>query len=86
MKNFAFLNNKLPKRNAKTSGVIVFLLLLCSCGKPAPNSTNEQLENLNKSYPSQSGGTLIDAMTGEPSGLISMIAGESASSAISANI
>ncbi len=86
MKNFAFLNNKLPKRNAKTSSAIVFLLLLCSCGKPALNSTNEQLENLNKSYPSQSGGTLIDAMTGEPSGLISMIAGESASSAISANI
>jgi peptide/nickel transport system substrate-binding protein len=48
--------------------------------------TTENLNNLNKSYPSESGGTLVDAMIGEPSGLIYMIAGESASSAISSNI
>jgi peptide/nickel transport system substrate-binding protein len=39
-----------------------------------------------KSYPSQDGGTMISAMTGEPSGLIFMVAGESASAAIASNI
>ncbi len=81
MIKFAFLNNKLLNRNAKASGVILFLLLLCNCSKPA-----QDLTDYTKTYPSQSGGTMIDAMTGEPSGLISMIAGESASSAISGNI
>ena len=81
MIKFAFLNNKLLIRNAKASGVILFLLLLCNCSKPA-----QDLTDYTKTYPSQSGGTMIDAMTGEPSGLISMIAGESASSAISSNI
>ena len=81
MIKFAFLNNKLLIRNAKASGVILFLLLLCNCSKPA-----QDLTDYTKIYPSQSGGTMIDAMTGEPSGLISMIAGESASSAISSNI
>ncbi len=56
-------------------------LALNGCGKNSFDSTD-----YNKHYPSQEGGTLIDAMTGEPSGLISMIAGESASSAITANI
>lgn len=42
--------------------------------------------NFNTNYPPESGGELINAMTGEPSGLISMVAGESASSAISSNI
>ena len=37
-------------------------------------------------YPSQSGGTFIDATIGEPSGLIYMVAGESAAGAISSNI
>ncbi len=86
MINFAFLNNNLLKRNAKASGVFLCLIVLSSCGKPSQDLTSEYLNKLNKTYPSQSGGTLIDAMIGEPSGLISMIAGESASSAISANI
>ena len=60
---------------------LIFALALCGCGKKPVNSID-----YNKTYPSQTGGTLIDAMTGEPSGLISMIAGESASSAITANI
>ncbi len=81
---FAFLHNNFIKRNAKTtqlSAVFLLLLSLCSCEKPS-----QDLSDYKKSYPSQAGGTLIDAMTGEPSGLISMIAGESASSAISSNI
>lgn len=64
-----------------TAGIFI-LLLLASCSKaPAPNTVN-----FDTSYPPQSGGTLIDAMTGEPSGLIAMLAGESAASAIAANI
>ena len=55
--------------------------LLVSCGKPVEDDTD-----YSKSYPSEAGGTLIDASTAEPSGLISMVAGESASSAISGNI
>ena len=81
MKKLAFLNSKLQIGNAKTSSMVVFFLLLCSCSKSA-----QDLTDYTKIYPSQSGGTLIDAMIGEPSGLISMIAGESASSAISSNI
>jgi peptide/nickel transport system substrate-binding protein len=59
----------------------VLALALISCSKKSIDSTD-----YSKPYPSQEGGTLIDAMIGEPSGLISMIAGESASSAITANI
>ncbi len=81
MTNLAFLNNRLLKRNAKASVIIVFLLSLCSCGKPT-----QDLTDYSKPYPSQAGGVLIDAMLGEPSSLISMIAGEAPSSAITANI
>jgi peptide/nickel transport system substrate-binding protein len=86
MKNFAFLNNEILKRNAKASSIFLLLIFLVACNKPTKDLSKENLTDLNKPYPSQTGGTLIDAMTGEPSGLISMIAGESASSAISSNI
>ncbi len=86
MKNLAFLNNKILKRNAKAANVFLLLTLLTACNHPAQNLSQEDLTRLDKTYPVQSGGTLIDAMIGEPSGLISMIAGESASSAISSNI
>lgn len=86
MKNIAFLNNKILKRNAKAANVLLLLTLLTACNHPAQNLSQEALASLNKNYPGQPGGTLIDAMIGEPSGLISMIAGESASSAISSNI
>jgi len=42
--------------------------------------------NYEGTFNSEKGGILIDAMSGEPSNLISMIAGDSASSAISGNI
>jgi len=58
-------------------------LLIAGCSAPA-DQQNQIDYNVNS--PKVSGGTLINAMTGEPSGLISMIAGESASSAISSNI
>lgn len=58
-------------------------LLIVGCSSPA-DQQNQIDYNVNS--PQVAGGTLINAMTGEPSGLISMIAGESASSAISSNI
>lgn len=82
--NFAFLNSILTKRNASKSvaySLILISIALSACQKKVADSTD-----YNKPYPSQTGGTLIDAMTGEPSTLISMIAGESASSAVTANI
>lgn len=85
MKIFAFHNNKTLKRNVKVS-TLLLLSLLSACGKPSQNSNSEYLKNLNNTYPSQAGGTLIDATIGEPSGLIAMVAGESAAAAISSNI
>jgi len=87
MKIFAFLNNKiLKKRNAQVSSIFLLLTFLAACNNPTSDLSQKNLINLDKNYPSQLGGTLIDAMIGEPSGLISMIAGESASSAITSNI
>jgi peptide/nickel transport system substrate-binding protein len=90
MKNLAFFNNKILKRNArksiKFSSAFLLLALLSSCGKPSQDLSSEVLEKLNADYPSQSGGTFIDATIGEPSGLIYMVAGESAAAAISGNI
>ena len=83
MKYFAFLNKQLTNRNAKASSVFLLIFLVTACGQQTQQINTQ---SLNKTYPTQPGGTLIDAMLGEPSGLISMIAGESASSAISSNI
>jgi peptide/nickel transport system substrate-binding protein len=87
MKNFAFLNKQLTNRNAERkiglSSLFILLLALTGCGQPTQQTSTQ---DLNKTYPSQAGGTLIDAMLGEPSSLISMIAGEAPSSAISSNI
>ena len=57
-------------------------LLLMSCSQ----QKNEGTANFNQTYPSEAGGTLVDAMSGEPSGLIAMIAGESSASTIASNI
>lgn len=57
-------------------------ILLISCGQ----QKNDPTANVDQSYPSQSGGALVDAMSGEPSGLIAMMAGESSASAIASNI
>jgi len=68
----------------KSASITLVSLLLLAC-KASTDSTPPTI-NYNKNYPPESGGTLISAMTAEPSGLISMIAGESASSAITSNI
>lgn len=67
----------------KTLYPLFLVLILAACGKP---TTTTQTLDLDKNYPSVAGGTMIDAMVGEPSGLITMIAGESAASAIAGNI
>nr|WP_238525880.1 peptide-binding protein [Methylovorus glucosotrophus] len=55
---------------------------MTACGKvPGGNAAD-----FDQSYPPSSGGTLIDATAGEPSGLIPMIAGEAAASAVASNI
>lgn len=58
------------------------LCLIAGCSPPPANNSIDYTAQ----YPVQEGGTLIDAMPAEPSGLIAMIAGESAASAIASNI
>lgn len=70
---------------AKYPSLIVLSLIITACGSSSQNTADANLD-FSRNYPPQSGGTLINAMSAEPSGLISMIAGESASSAITANI
>ncbi len=65
----------------KSSINLLCLISIASCGKPYQDTLD-----YNKQYPSETGGTLIDATIGEPSGLIYMVAGESAAAAISGNI
>ena len=62
--------------------IIAACLTLVACSEPP---AGPQLD-YQADYPAESGGTMIDAMMAEPSGLIAMIAGESAASAIAANI
>jgi peptide/nickel transport system substrate-binding protein len=85
MKTNTFLIQTQANRNVKNLITSLSLALACltfyGCGKKPADLTD-----YNKPYPSQEGGTLIDATIGEPSGLISMIAGESASSAVTSNI
>lgn len=62
------------------------VVLISACGSSEHEDKQASSPNYNTAYPPSSGGTMIDAMTGEPSGLIAMIAGESAASAIAGNI
>jgi peptide/nickel transport system substrate-binding protein len=69
--------------NKITTLTIFLIFTACGVSSDSNQPSSMALEEL---YAPEAGGTLINAMTGEPSGLISMIAGESASSAISSNI
>ena len=66
----------------KIAFITLISLLMISCGESTSNHLSTNTIDYSKDYPPNDGGTLIDAMTGEPSGLIAMIAGESAASAI----
>ncbi|MDP1765838.1 MAG: peptide-binding protein [Methylotenera sp.] len=78
------LINQRQYRSITLALITLCAILTSACG----DSSNSQASAIdyNKTYPASNGGTLIDAMMGEPSGLIAMIAGESAASAIAGNI
>lgn len=61
-------------------------LLITACNQQSADSKSGQAIDYNASYPPVEGGTLIDAMLGEPSSLIYMVAGESASASVTGNI
>ena len=58
------------------------VLMIVACGK----TDNLPLNDYSKHFPPETGGQLLDAISAEPSGLITMIAGEAAASAIASNI
>ena len=62
------------------SSLSLLLLTACDQQKTGDDAASKQ------HYPAQAGGTMIDAMSGEPSGLIAMMAGESSASQIASNI
>ncbi len=68
---------------ASTLFLIYFLsaFALLSCSKPAQDALD-----YTQPFTAETGGTLIDASTAEPSGLIYMVAGESAAASVSGNI
>ena len=66
--------------------LIVFGICLMSACSNSEDAAKKLKSNYDAPHPTSPGGTMIDAMTGEPSGLIAMIAGESAASAIAGNI
>ncbi len=70
---------------AKSASIVIASMIIVGCGSSSKNSPDANLD-FSRHYAPETGGTLISAMTAEPSSLISMIAGESASSAITANI
>ncbi len=63
------------------TGIFCLLLLACNQGTEKSDTTL-----LNQPYPPQTGGTLIGAMPSDPSSMIGMVAGESASLAIGAHL
>ncbi|HWT29328.1 MAG TPA: ABC transporter substrate-binding protein, partial [Methylophilaceae bacterium] len=73
-------NNDKPAMRLLTGAFILSCLVSCTQPKDA------QKVDYDKAYPVESGGSLVEATRGEPSGLIPMIAGESAASAVAANI
>ena len=68
------------------------LILICipsflfACGDNSSSKKTSNTIDYDKKYAPSNGGTLIDASTAEPSGLIAMTAGESAASAIADKI
>ncbi|MDP2072141.1 peptide-binding protein [Methylotenera sp.] len=78
------LINHHQHRSTTLALITLCVILTSACGDSTSNKANAI--DYTKTYPASNGGTLINAMMGEPSGLIAMIAGESAASAIAGNI
>lgn len=66
----------------QAAGLILLCLWITACS-PAPETPSS---TFTQTYPAQAGGTLISAMPSDPSSLISMVAGESASSEVTSHI
>lgn len=80
----AFLKKiMITNRNAKFIGIIL-AFTLAACNNPV--DYKKASTDLNHLYPKETGGTLIGATIGEPSGLITMVAGEASASAIAGEI
>ena len=58
-------------------------LFITACSEQGPNPANA---TLNQFFPAETGGEMISAMTAEPSSLIYMVAGESASAQIASQL
>lgn len=71
------------QRAIQVSSLLTFSFVIIACSSPQQDT---QSPDYSKPYPSIVGGIMISAMTAEPSGLIYMVAGESASAAIASNI
>ncbi|MCB5184443.1 peptide-binding protein [Methylobacillus gramineus] len=74
--------HNLIKQSALFHSLLLVSALLAACSKTPSGNTVD----FNAEYPPEDGGTMIDATRGEPSGLITMIAGEAAASAVAQNI
>ena len=71
----------------RTQSTMIVLVNLCGLLLTGCNQSNHQSSvDYSQTPPAQAGGTLIDASTAEPTGLIAMTAGEAAASAIAGNI
>lgn len=82
MINTVMFSTHLLIKNIRLSTVAIMLsVLTASCTEKPLDTTDYSLK-----LPSEEGGTFINAMTGEPTGLIFMVSGESASSVISSYI
>ena len=66
--------------------LLVFCISVISACSNGEDANAKLKPNYDVAHSASPGGTMVDAMTGEPSGLIAMIAGESAASAIAGNL
>ncbi len=78
---FLIRNTGVRNSELKTIFLILFFIALSACSQK-----NEPSIDYSQAYPSVEGGELINATVGEPSSLIFMVAGESASAQIASNI
>ena len=83
MFNYKQYQSQSFKHSAYSSlaGLLIIMTLSACDQKPSTDHID-----YNPTAPIEKGGTMIDALSGEPSGLIAMIAGESSASAIASNI
>ena len=71
-----------PTRFLPVALAALLAAFLTACG----SSVVDQVVDYNRDYPPEDGGVMIDATRGEPSGLVPMLAGEAAASAVAQNI